>query len=224
MRSRAEGRRSGSRYPGAVAAVLFLAVCAWLGAALYGALRQGAEANPLRPALAPEGLPLRGIAVRSEEALCSDLAGEALAFDGDKLAAGAPLRRFADGSVLCTPESAVFFTDCDGFETLRPEDLEEMDAAALAALLDREADVPEGAFGRLVLREAWFFAALAPAGQIPEGTRLCRFCPEGADKSVSARLWYIGDAQEGQVPVILRLTCGGDWLRLRKCDARLFFD
>ena len=224
MRPKAESRRSGSRYPGLVAAVLFLAVCAWLGAALYGALRQEAEADPLRPVLAPEGVPLRGIAVRTEEVLCSDLAGEALASDGDKLAAGAPLRRFADGSVLCAPESAVFFTDCDGFETLRPEDLETMDAAGLAALLDREGDVPEEAFGRLVLREAWFFAALAPAGQIPEGTRLCRFCPEGAENTVSARLWRLGEAQEGQVPVILRLTCGGDWLRLRQCDARLYFD
>ena len=207
----------------AAVVLLFLAVCAWTGAALYRTLRLHPASGEALQAAVAEGIPLTGVAIRREQLLCSrggvTLAAEA----GKRVARGAVLAVAADGSAVYAERSAVFFPDWDGLEALGPADLETPDVACVQALLERRPSEPEGAFGRLVFGDDWFFAALAPADPALIPDRRCQLRFAGVDRRVSARLLSVSAAVDGRRALLLRLTDGGaDCLSLRFCQARLF--
>ena len=61
------------------------------------------------------------------------------------------------------PVSGVFSGSVDGWEdSLSPEELEELTAEELSALLARTPAAPEGAVGKLITGSSWYFAALLP--------------------------------------------------------------
>ena len=107
MRARAEG------FYAALAALLFAAACAWRGAALYAALvpaeAPGAEERPT-------GGRLTGILLRHELSLAEAIPG---AFEGERLSAS------ETGLV-----PGRFYSACDGYESLSPEDALGTGAAA----------------------------------------------------------------------------------------------
>ena len=199
----------------AVAAVLFIAACAYIGAGLLRDLRPGRETAIVRRASVTDSVELKGIAVRREQLICSPDGAAHLA-DGKRVKAGTALSR-----AVFAPVSAIFFSDFDGLESLSAEDLEELSVASLTALLEAGPQTPADAVGRIVTGCDWYYAALAPAG-----TELTKkeysLCFAGLDARVRARLLYQSEAEEGEMALLFRLTQGGaEYLRLRKTGAML---
>ena len=213
------GRRKGGDEPFlcAAAALLFLAACAWTGAALYGRLHS--EAPLPRERAETAGLLLDGIALRRERPVCAPEPVELLAEDGERLAAGAaPL--LSGGEPLKSACSAVWFADWDGLEYLNPDSLAELTPQALRSLLESPPETPAEIRGRLVEGRDWYFAALTD-GAVSAGER-CRLLFEGLDRPLPARVIAVSAAERGQRALLLRLTDGGDdCLSLRRCQARL---
>lgn len=200
-----------------MAALLFLGLCAWLGAGLYGQLRPRQRQITALCVTVSESLPLRGIAVRREQLLRSPLPLASSPSEGERVPAGALIARLPGGEELRSPGSALFFSDTDGFEHWSPELLEGLDAAGLQAMLDEEPRRQTGVRGRLVLGRDWLFAALCQQGREPEPGKV-RLQFGTREESVPARLLR---AENGLL--LLRLSCGESegLLSLRKTEARL---
>ena len=200
-----------------VAALLFLAACAWLGAELYLRLRP-----PALPVMAGEEgsadkQRLTGIALREEEALSFPLGALPVAASGSKLSAGGLLARLSDGEELRTERPCQYFADSDGLESLRvPESLT---VRAVRELLETPPS-PQAESGRLVYGSAWYYAAVVPAeAERPDlGSCRLRFLP--GREWLPARLVAVSEEQDGCVALLFRLNRGGDYLRLRQCEAQ----
>lgn len=192
-----------------LAALLFLTMSAYIGAALWGPLQLRPAA---RPAMADsaEGLLLDGLVLRRERPAAPAAAEPR---DGARLPAGTAL---ADGSL--TDCSVLYYRGTDGWEELRPE---ELDVPALQALLDAPAPRPSGG-GRVVLGFDWVFAALAgPELDLAPGES-CRLRFEGREEALRADVLSLGPERDGQRVLLLRLTDGDDYYwHLRRCRAEL---
>lgn len=210
-------RRRAERFPRLVAAVLFLAVSAYGGAALFGGLDRPGSA-PVRDGLLLQSLPLSGIALREERRVSSLLPARGLAVSGDRLPAGAALAEFGDGSVLTAERAAFFFSDVDGYEDLSLPDAESLAVSSVRSLLAEKPLRRPGTLGRLVYGDAWYFLALAQDAALPEiGSRVTLHL-EDADRPLPARLAAVSEAEEGQRALLLRLTAWDEeLLSLRKC-------
>ena len=192
-------------------ALLFLTLSAYLGAALWSALQR-----PLHSAAAEAGpapLTLEGIALRRERPVQAALP-EA---DGARLPAGTAL-----GTGERAASSVLYFSGCDGLESLSPEDAADWDVPALRRQLESAvaAFSPDG--GRVVEGFDWVWAALCPADAVPEAGARCRLRFVGREESVSARVLSVSPPQDGLCAVVFRLTAGDDYYwKLRLCRAEL---
>ena len=203
MGRRAE-RGGQSPFLRAVAAALFLALCAYVGAALYRRLSPAEKR--LYPAAAPAPPMLEGIAVRQEQLLTED--------------PGVP-----SGTRLSARETGengpgVFMAETDGFEALGPGDLEELDPEGLEALLRQRPRPDRNARGKLIRGYAWYYAALTETpAELSPGPCALRF--EAPARTVPARLLRICP-EEGRTLLLFRLSDGDEELyRLRICRASL---
>lgn len=199
----------GSRFYSALAALLFAAVCAWAGSALFGRLEPPAETEPPPPAEEAAG-ELRGIVLRRETTVFPDSKAQKAA-DGDG-------QRLSAGENPYTNESAVFFSDCDGFEYLTPEDAFSLTADGLDALLRSQAEkVPPGR-SRLVSGYDWYYAAFLDGGNVSSaGTYRLIF--DSFETPVRALLVHADTDSADRTVLLFRLTEGGDYLKLRFADA-----
>ena len=193
-----------------IAAVLFLAVSAYVGARLWSSVERSPETQTVRAVTLTDSAELEGIVIRREQ-LCP--AGEGLFTDGERLPAG---------TVPSVPGSALYYRSCDGLESLSPELLEELDVQGLQTILAQKPSSQEG--GRLVLDYAWYYAALVPADEpVPDSGR-CRVLFEGFDLPAEANIMSLSPEETGRRALVLRLTLGGDaYMTLRKCSAKLIF-
>lgn len=207
----------------AVAAVLFLAVCAYVGAAFFGKLDQDTLTVPVRRVTLADSLELQGLAVRREQPVCSRDVAELLAGEGLRLPAGGELARLRDGSLLRAPCSAVFYSGCDGYELLSPDMLRGLSVEKLQELLNTKPEIHRAAIGRLVTDYCWYFAALTetPAALPEKGNFRLLF--QDTEHSVPAEL-VSASSGSGKTALLLRLNCGGDeYMSLRQCGAELIF-
>ena len=117
----------------ALSSLLFLAVCAYTGAALRGSA-DGVELMTVSTVTVTESAELDGIVLRRERVLPRGAELAPAAEDGLRLPAGTAIA-LPDGTKELTGHSCVFFKKTDGFEALTPETPEETDAAALDKLL-----------------------------------------------------------------------------------------
>ncbi len=170
-----------------MAAALFLAASCYVGAALYDWLPAALPAAA--PAAAESGGRLRGIAIRNEQTVS---------------ALNAP-----DGKRLTG--QGVYFGSCDGYESLRPD---EMTAGTLEALLDAPPEAPGEA--RIVQSAVWYYAAFSGEDEIPALGR-CRLRFAGFERSVPARL--IEAREDGLL--LFRLNEGGEYLNIRVIEAEI---
>ena len=193
------------------AALLFLALCAWVGAALYAALSPRAE--PPEPERAPEGPELTGLALRRELRLPEGTSLPAGTREGERLPAGALAGLVPEGA-----GSAVCFARCDGLERLSVDALGDgVSVTAVRALLDAQPEETASA-GRLVLGRDWYLAALGPAGDYPQPGERCRLAVEGLDRPLEARVIALSEAEDGEQALLFRLTDGTpEALSLRRC-------
>ncbi len=179
----------------AVATVLFLAACAYLGAALFSAENDTAEAVPT---VSTRGTLIRGIAVRSERAL--DASADCAGLEDARRVSAASLaaRGLYDGS-------AVYFESCDGYESLTPGLLDGLTPARLDGIMSIQGSKSAG--GRLVTARTWYIAAYADAA-LPESGSV-RLYPDGMSGFLEARI-VSSAGEDGRFCVLLRLTDGGE--------------
>ena len=197
---------SASRFYAALTALLFLAVSAWAGAALFGRIPapQGAEeSSPPQP-----GGSLRGIVLRQEQVFPSGEA-PAVAEDGKRLSA----RETGRGSGL-------YFDSADGWEFLTPADAEALSPEKLDRLLETAPRAAGGA--RLVTGRAFFYAAFLEGDVPPEAGAVLRLRFEGRDGLLAARVLSAETDGAGRTALLLRLTEGEDFLgRARFVEAEI---
>ena len=199
-----------SRFYSALAALLFAAVCAWAGSGLFGRLDAPAETEPPPPA-EEAATELRGIVLRRETTVFPDSgAREGADMDGQRLSA-------AENPY--TNESAVFFSDCDGFEYLAPEDAFSLTADGLDALLSSEAEKVSLGRVRLVSGYDWYYAAFSDGGSVSSSEDTYRLIFDSFKTPVRALLVRADTDSAGRTVLLFRLTEGGDYLKLRFTDA-----
>ena len=210
-----------ARYFSLAAALVFLAVCAYIGAALYSRVEQP-EIETVRLLQVQESARLQGIVLRREQSLSFSWGSKLLAQDSQRLAAGETLAVDMLGQELLCPCSAVFFSRTDGFEDLGPQDIEADDVSALEKLLNRKAG--ENADGRLVTDTAWYYWALTSSKDELLASGQCSIQFEGLEESVQAQVLSLSESSGGKRAILLRLTQGGsEYLSLRKTEAELLF-
>ena len=195
----------------AVAAVLFLAVCAYIGVGLFKGLDPGRATARVKAVSLSRSVELEGIAVRRELLISGSPGALSLPEEGSRVPAG-----------TLAPASALFFAATDGLERLAPEGLEELTVPALAELLQAEPAREADTLGRLVQGYDWFYAALSPAdAELPKAGELTLVF-DGLERRVKARLVSVSEAEAGKRALLLRLTeTDGELLALRKTGARL---
>jgi len=190
MRSIRKGRES--PFLMLPAALLFLGLCAYLGAFLLDAAQ--ALQTPAVPAAAETQTALWGAAIRRERAT-------------------APFPGAEDGKRI--RGQGIYYDACDGYESLSPEDLESLSPAVLRRLSDKPPEEPGAA--RIVEDAAWYYIALLTGGDCP-APGPCRLRFAGFDRAVPAQLLSVRE-DEGQRLLLFRLTEGGDCLKLRFTEA-----
>jgi len=203
---------SSSRFYSALAALLFIALCAYLGSALYGGLET--PRTVINLASTEDKLRLKGIVLRREEQLENYGRADFSALDGVRLSSG---EKYSPEHEALT-QSAVFFTSSDGYEYLSPEDAVGLSPALLTELLSSR---PESAVGpRLVYGFDYYYAAfLSGSEDISPGP--CRVKFQGFDDSCRAQLISVSH-HGGKTALLLRLTQGGpEYLSLRFAEAEL---
>lgn len=211
-----------SRFFSALAAILFLALCAWTGSYAYSKTESPRTAE-LKFRTITDSAILSGVAVRSEQPVCFDRSVSLTAEDALRIPAGGQLGTTRDGSTVCSSGSAVFFEACDGYEYLCPEMLEGLTVDSLRSILD---DRPQtGDFdGRLVAGYVWYYAALTDHSDRLCENGSCRVLFDGFAQPVDAAIIYLSPESAGKNALLLRLTAGGsEYLSLRHTDAKLVF-
>ena len=210
-----------SRFFSLVAGALFLAVCAYGGAALYRQVERP-EIVTVQSARLQESAELTGIVLREEQSLCFDRGTRPLAPEGQRLAAGQALALDSAGQEICSRQAGVFFPQTDGFEALNLESAGSGGVAALEALLAQKPE--KGGEGRLVTGWVWYYWALCPDTQELPQSGACRIEFAGMGESVPARIIRLSAPENGRRALLLRLNQGGsEYLKLRKTGATLLF-
>ncbi len=64
-----------------------------------------------------------------------------------------------DTKPISAPSSGIFTAQLDGYEMLRPDEMKSLTAARLQEMIDNPQEQTEGAFGKIVSSNCWYFAA-----------------------------------------------------------------
>ena len=198
---------SASRFYAALTALLFLAVSAWTGAALFARLPAPRKPEEESPPPSQAGS-LRGLLLREERPLAP---GEIPpgAEDGKRLSAG------ETGGA-----SGLFFAFSDGYECLTPADAEALTPEKLDRLLEAAPRDPGAA--KLVTGRAVLFAAFFEGDAPPEAGAALRLRFDGGDRSLPARVLSAERDGTGRTALLLRLMEGEDFLcRTRFAEAEI---
>ncbi len=189
---------------------MFLAVCAYCGAALERLLGNGTQTAQACIVWVNESVRAEGLAVRTEQPVCSDT--DILnAEDGSRLKAGTVLAQKGE-SLLCTETSSIYFKDCDGYEYLSPQILQDLTVSSFCGILSCKSQPAENAAGRIVTEHIWYYAALCPASapfSVGDG---CEILFDGFTQTVPARVTYLSPSENGSKVMVFRLTRGGSQL------------
>lgn len=201
----------------AVAAVLFLAVCAYLGAGLFGS-RPRQRSAAVRPGSLYESVCLEGIVVRNEALLPASCPPPAE--DGARVPAGRQLSQEGAQPVFVR-QSALCFAGSDGYEALAAESLFPFSAERAQALLDYVPEKADSSRCRLVYDFCWYYAAVTEQPCSLEPGASVRLLFAGTERPVSAQI-YAADESGGGTALLLRAgAMSPEYLCLRKCAAEL---
>ena len=198
-----------------VGAVLFLALCAYMGAGLLEKLRPDMRTVQAVNRSITESAALCGIAIRREQAVCSP-DGQALSaeFNTRYSAAECALIFGSENSSPC-----LYLDNFDGFEYLDPDTLSSFSSELFSELMNTKPANMRGCAGRLVKENVWYFAARVESGTIPQKGSKCSIIFDGFEESCQASVWAVD-----KDCILLRLTtCSPELLSIRKSDARLIF-
>lgn len=200
-----------------VAAVLFLAACAYLGAWLFGSYPRERTVTACSGNIR-ESAALEGIAVRSEALFPAT--GSVSAEDGARIPAGTQLSQEGAQAVFA-PSSALCFTGGDGYETLSPEALQPFSLERLQELMDYTPEKADSAALRLVYDFCWYYAAATEQPCPIEAGAWAQVLFSGMESPVSAQVCAV-DKGSGSTGLLLRIgAMSPENLLLRKCSAEL---
>ena len=212
-------RETSSAFTALVAALLFLAVCAYIGAGLFQ--RLSPETLTVRAELfsIAESAEISGIAIRSEQTLLAEKPLKSLPENGRKYSAGESLAVFKDGNPLFSSDSAVFCSFTDGYEHLSPQMLFPFGKDNFSNILSLEKTESKDCFGKLISDDSWYFAARLTSGEIPDNALSCRLIFDGIGEAVPAVLWAVEDDC-----LLLRISSfSQELMGLRHSEAKLIF-
>ena len=206
-----------------VSAVLFAAVCAYTAADLFSLFEDG-RTETLREITVAENIRLDGIALRSEQLICSEREAPLSVESGVRVAAGQNLAG-PGGEAVESPCSAVFFDSRDGYEALSmtedefsPDRLNE-----LLALYERGGGTLSGTghvLGRIVKDRKWYFAAWADCEGLERGQYAIRF--DGFEEKLDCTVVRAFPDGAGRTAVLVRLPIGkNEYLSLRRSVAEI---
>lgn len=187
-----------------MSALIFAAVCAYAGTAVYAALQNTPQSS--LPTLAKsEGGELRGIILRCEQSLTEAPSAEA----GTRIPAG----NFSS-------ESAIFMPDSDGYEHIAPADLDSFDSVKLKELMQSPPESGGGA--KLIYGFDCYFAAFYKGeSDIEPGP--CRIRFEGDTEILRAEIISVSRS-EADCVLLLRLMLNEKLLQRRFCSAELIYN
>ncbi len=184
-----------------LSALLFTAVSAWLGAAVFTALQRPRPPAVQLAAPSRSGM-LEGIVLRREQGLEKALAAK----DAERISAGEH----------CA-QSAIFLTHCDGYEQLSPAMAQELDVEKLKELMCQPKK--PAAKSKLIYGFDFYYAAYYYGSEdIQPGP--CRVRFEGMKDSLRAELISLS-REGGDCAVLLRLLLCPECIDLRFCKAEL---
>lgn len=209
---------SGQKFLRCVAAVLFITLCAYLGAGVNSLLQPAAKTVNAEIHTVTETVSLEGVALRSECLLLSeeDFSGPE---NGSRLRAGTVLQ--LGNTALRLQQSAFYYSNFDGFEYLSPPG-GDLTVSAVNGILSFEPSPTEKAVGRLVSSSAWYYAALCSAQCPLKPGDGCALLFEGFEDSISGRLCAVSPPEGGKQALLLRMTGGSAaHYSLRHCRAQL---
>ncbi len=198
---------------GVVGVLLFLAVCAYIGAGFYEDLASDVQTVQAESIAIIESTKIYGIAVRQEQLLVG-LSAENSPENGERYPAGSAL----------SGVPATFYEYCDGFEHLSPDMLFPFSADTFSSLMAGKSEKLRHSAGRLVFDNVWYFAAEVREGSAPSVGQGCRLLFQDIETECQALVW--ADCRdEDREYVLLRINGGGEkLLSLRKCSAELILD
>lgn len=192
-------------YQKLISGLMFLAVCAYIGASAFSALP---GEKPQTDKKTADSTRLDGIAVRTEQLVCSvsDL------YDGVRVPAGT-VYHTADGTSHTLAESAVYVEKSGGLG-ISPEDLSPFVSKTVEKILKEKAPGREGS--ALVTDHVWYFAALADTRLEPGR---CRILFDGFEAPIEG----IITETDGKA-VLIKLRTGGAYLSLGRTGAEIYRD
>ncbi len=208
-----------SRFLRLVAGVLFVAVCAYVGALLFGNMDRDVQSAYVSAVTVTDSVPLSGIALRREMTISLPKGAELAAEEARRLPAGGVIASGA-GEEILSPASALFFSDTDGLERLSADSLDPLSVAGVEELLSAQPEPEEGDV-RLVLDGVWYFAALAEESAALPDEGECVLALDGG-RRINARIVGKSRPERGKTALLLRLNeADGELMRLRKAEATL---
>lgn len=186
-----------------ISGLMFLAVCAYIGASAFSALPGEKPETDKKTA---DSTRLDGIAVRTEQLVCSVSGFK----DGERVPAGTEYYT-EDGNHRILSESAVYVEKSESYG-LFPEDLNPFMSKTVEKLLHDTTHAGESSV--LVTDHIWYFAALSD--RLLEPGR-CSLLFDGFDAPVEG----IITETDGRA-VLIKLRAGGDYLRLGRTGAEIY--
>ena len=110
-----------------------------------------------------------------------------------------------DTERITAPESGVFSSRADGFESVSPDDLKELTSARYAELFEKADRVPATAAGKIVTGLKWYFVTELPSSsaiRLDEGdTATLRFTKTYSEK-LDMRVEHVGNNENGNRVVV----------------------
>ena len=191
------------RFYALLSTLLFAAVCAYAGAAIFTALDHVPGEKLTVPAVNGD-CELQGIIIRREEIVDTPISLAA----GERLPAG----EYCD-------QSALFFPETDGYEHISPADISELSTQTLKELIHSAPVHNAGA--KLIFGFDCYYAAFYSGHEnIAPGS--CRLRFESEKESRRAELIHISK-ENGSCSLLFRLMLDRQLAELRLCNAQLIY-
>jgi hypothetical protein len=132
---------------------------------------------------------------------------------------------YSDSEDITAPESGLFTTILDGYESLSPDMLTDISPVDIKGFLSGEGSVPSGAIGKLVTGFRWYFAGVMDAeaaGKLTEGDSVAVSFGRYYGDDIRMRVEQISTPSGGECAVVLStLDALSGTLAMRAAEASI---
>lgn len=184
---------------------MFLAVCAYIGASVFSNIP---DLKPEEDKLSADSTRLDGIAVRTEQLVCSVSDYK----DGERVPAGTEYIG-QDGKTHTLSQSAVYIEKCSGCGISTTE-LSPFVSKTVEKLLREHKE--NSSSSALVTDHIWYYAALSDR---PLEPGRCRILFDGFDSPTEGII-----TETDECAVLIKLRAGGEYLALGRTGAEIYTD